>query len=123
MEFKTPEDSGWKIWLIIGALVIAYIGFIATAEAAEEQKEEVVEESSPCNRPLQIFKGLQLVSLQIEPESLQAVAIYYRKLEDGKILLFRLIRPSCEAGWQQAGVKVLEAPQKRCEDTDTQKCL
>lgn len=36
MQYSTPnEDSGWKIWVFIGALFVVWIGFVLTAEAAE----------------------------------------------------------------------------------------
>lgn len=125
LKFETPDRP---VWPLVLALLVAWLGFICTAEAqtseppsepAGETKEVV--ESSPCNKILQVYMGLQLISVQIDPESLQSVAIYYRKLPDGRILLFRLIRPSCEEPWRQAGVKVLAAPV--CVETDTTKCL
>lgn len=121
LNFDTPDRP---VWPIILALLVVWLGFICTAEAqtSEEPKQtEEITETSKCGAPLQIFKGLQLVSLTIQPDSLQAVAIYYRKLTDGKILLFRLIRQNCEAGWQEAGVKVFPAP--TCVETDSTKCL
>jgi hypothetical protein len=123
MEFETPQSRAPR--LILFVLFVAWIGCICTANAQTseppQRETEDVTETSKCQSALQIFKGLQLVQLQIDPESLGAMAIYYRKLADGKIILFRLLREGCETPWRDGGVKVIPAP--ACVPTDTTSCL
>lgn len=94
------------------------------ADDAPQQKEsDKVSDTSQCNGLVQEYKGLQLVSAQIDPDTLQAVLVYYKKLADGKILLFRIIRQGCKEPWVEAGVKVIEMKKPACVPSDSTQCL
>lgn len=84
--------------------------------------EEVIE-TSKCQAPLQEFKGMVLVSFVADPDTLAAQSIYYKKLADGKIILFRLLRDDCTSPWHDGGIKVLEAPKAACVPTETISCI
>lgn len=137
-DFHTPTPTKWERRGVLAAiflmLVVSWGGLFmcttAKAQSSEPQKEEepkveeVLEEST-CNRTLEKWNGSQLVSLQIDPESLAAQAAYFKKLEGNKAILFVLIRPSCEAPWKAVKAIPLEMkpPKPKCVDTETSKCL
>lgn len=123
-RYETPVI---RPWVLLVLMAIAWVGCICTAEAqtSEPPKVDVVDDESPCNAALQVLAGLQLVTLQIDPDTLAAQATYFKRLEDNKAMLFIFIRPSCEAPWKavKAIPLTMSPPKPKCEETDTTKCL
>lgn len=112
-------------WLFLLLVIVVWIGFVCTCEAAEEPKVDEVVETSPCNHSLEMWNGAQLVSLQIDPDSLAARAVFFKKLEDNKAMLFILLRAGCQEPWRAVKAIPLELkPQpKACVPDAHTQCL
>lgn len=123
VSFSTPVSR--KPWLILLAMLIAWIGCICTAEAAEEPKVDVVEEESKCNPPLQRWNGADLVELRVSLETFAAQGLYIKVIDKERALGIVLIRRGCDTPW--AAVKAfplrIAQPKPKCEDSDNSKCL
>jgi len=125
LQFETPVDKKLTLVSIFLFLLFTMVMWCnsAKAQTSEPPLEEikVEEDVSTCNRALQIFKGLQLIDWSIDPDTLNSAAIYYRKLADGRILLFRLLRKGCNGAWEDGGIKVLQGP--KCVPSESTQCL
>jgi hypothetical protein len=125
LNFETPTSK--RPWIFLLVLLASWIGCICTAKAqtSEAPKVDVVDEESTCNAPLQMWNGTQLVTLQIDPDTLAASATYFKRLEDNKAMLFILIRKDCESPWKavRAIPLTMKPARPKCENTDSSACL
>lgn len=120
MQFETPVSR--KPWILLAALVFAWVGCICTANA-QTSEPQVVQEESTCQPILQVWNGAQLLQLKVDPETLAVQALYLKVIDKDRAILVLLERANCESPWRATKAFPLTRKKPACEETDTTKCL
>ncbi len=124
VSFHTPK-SLMGFWLILLVLLAVIVAWASTADAQEpEQKVEKYVDESVCNPPLMKWNGAVLVQLQVSTDEEKAQGLYIKVIDDERALGIVLIRTSCTGAWKAVKAFPLRvATEKKCQDSDTSKCL